>query len=39
MWLKKCGYEDKLIEYLDMLAQTNDINCLPQDVQANFCIS
>lgn len=36
MWLKKCGYEDKLIEYLDMLAQTNDINCLPQDVQANF---
>lgn len=36
MWLKKCGYEEQLIEYLDKLAQTNDISCLPEDVQSNF---
>ena len=38
MWLKKLGYEDKLVEYLDMLAQTNDIKCLPEDVQAKYKI-
>ena len=36
MWLKKLGYEDKLVEYLDMLAQINDIKCLPEDVQAKY---
>lgn len=36
MWLKKLGYEDELVEYLDMLAQTNDIKCLPEDVQAKY---
>lgn len=36
MWLKKLGYEDALVEYLDMLAQTNDIKCLPEDVQAKY---
>ena len=36
MWLKKLGYEDKLVEYLDMLAQTNNIKCLPEDVQAKY---
>ena len=36
MWLKKLGYENELVEYLDMLAQTNDINCLPKDVQAKY---
>lgn len=36
MWLKKLGYEDKLVEYLDMLVQTNDIKCLPEDVQAKY---
>lgn len=36
MWLKKLGYENELIEYLDMLAQTNDIKCLPEDVQAKY---
>lgn len=36
MWLKKLGYEDELVEYLDMLAQTNDIKCLPKDVQAKY---
>lgn len=36
MWLKKLGYEENLIEYLDMLAQTNSIDCLPKDVQSNF---
>ena len=36
MWLKKLGYEEQLVEYLDMLAQTNDIKCLPDDVQAKY---
>lgn len=36
MWLKKCGYEDDLVEYLDALAQTNSIECLPEEVQDNF---
>ena len=36
MWLKKYGYEDQLIEYLDALVQTNDISSLPEDVQSNF---
>ena len=37
-WLKKLGYEDKMIEYLDALAQTNDIKCLPEDVQSKYAI-
>lgn len=36
MWLKKLGYEQELVEYLDMLAQTNDIKCLPEDVQEKY---
>lgn len=36
MWLKKLGYEEQLVEYLDVLAQTNDIKCLPDDVQAKY---
>lgn len=38
MWLKKMGYEDQLMEYLDLLVQTNDIRCLPEDVQAKYKI-
>lgn len=36
MWLKKLGYENEMVEYLDMLAQTNDIKCLPKDVQDKY---
>ena len=36
MWLKKLGYENELMEYLDLLVQTNDIKCLPEDVQAKY---
>lgn len=39
VWLKKLGYEDKMIEYLDALVQTNDIKCLPEDVQAKYIIN
>lgn len=39
MWLKKLGYEERIMEYLDKLAQTNDISCLPNGVQAKFKIS
>lgn len=38
-WLKKLGYEDKMMEYLDALAQSNDIKCLPEDVQAKYTIN
>lgn len=36
MWLKEFGYTDKLTEYLDELAQTNDINVLPEEVRAKY---
>ena len=39
MWLKKLGYEDKLLEYLDLLQQTNDIKCLPNDVQEKYTVT
>ena len=38
-WLKKLGYEDQMMEYLDALAQTNDIICLPEDVQSKYKIN
>ena len=38
-WLKKLGYEDKMMEYLDVLVQTNDIKCLPEDVQSKYTIN
>lgn len=37
-WLKKLGYSDNMMEYLDALVQTNDIKCLPEDVQAKYTI-
>ncbi len=37
MWLKEFGYtEDQIFEYLDSLAQTNDIKVLPEEVQAKY---
>lgn len=36
MWLKELGYEDDLMEYLDALAQSNDIQVLPKDVQEKY---
>ncbi len=39
MWLKKLGYEDQLDEYLKDLLDTNDIKCLPEDVQNKYIIS
>lgn len=38
-WLKKLGYEEDIMEYLDALVQTNDIKCLPEDVQAKYTIN
>lgn len=35
-WLKKLGYEKQMIDYLDALVQTNDIKCLPKDVQEKY---
>lgn len=36
MWLKALGHENKLMEYLDLLVQTNDITVLPEDVQEKY---
>lgn len=36
MWLKEFGYEENMLEYLDKLAQTNDITCLPPEVQEKY---
>lgn len=38
-WLKKLGYEEQILEYLVTLVQTNDIKCLPEDVQAKYVIN
>ena len=37
-WLKKYGYEDDLLVYLDALGQSNDIKVLPEDVQKKFVV-
>lgn len=39
VWIKKLGYEGQMMEYLDALVQTNDIKCLPEDVQAKYTIN
>lgn len=36
MWMKKLGHEDDIDGYLDLLLQTNDIACLPDDVQEKY---
>lgn len=37
MWLKDFGYtEDQIFEYLDKLSQTNDISCLPKEIQEKY---
>jgi hypothetical protein len=38
-WLKKLGHEENMLEYLDALVQTNDINCLPDDVKSKYKVS
>lgn len=38
MWLKELGYEEQLMEYLDALAQSNDISVLPENVQEKYII-
>lgn len=39
VWLKKLGYEDQMLDYLDTLVQTNDISCLPKEVQEKYTIN
>ncbi len=37
MWLKDFGYtEDQTFEYLDKLSQSNDISCLPKEIQEKY---
>lgn len=35
-WLKKTGYEDEIEHYINLLEQTNDIKCLPEEVQEKY---
>ena len=39
MWLKKLGYVDQVDDYLKLLLDTNDIECLPKEVQEKYIIS
>lgn len=39
MWLKKLGYADQVDDYLKQLLDTNDIKCLPKEVQEKYIIS
>lgn len=39
MWLKKLGYADQVDDYLKLLLDTNDIKCLPKEVQKKYIIS
>lgn len=39
MWLKKLGYTDQVDDYLKLLLDTNDIKCLPKEVQEKYIIS
>ena len=36
MWLKHFGYEDDMLEYLDILMMTNDVSGLPKEVQEKY---
>ena len=35
-WLKKYGYEDDMLTYIDALSQSNDIKVLPEEVQQKY---
>lgn len=39
MWLKKLGYVDQVDDYLKLLLDTNNIECLPKEVQEKYIIS
>ena len=39
MWLKKLGYADNVDDYLKQLLDKNDIEVLPDEVQAKYLIS
>lgn len=39
MWLKKLGCTDQADDYLKQLLDTNDIECLPKEVQEKYIIS
>lgn len=39
VWLKKLGYEDKMDNYLKMVIDTNNLDCLPEDVKGKYKIS
>lgn len=39
IWLKHFGYESEMDYYLDLLVESNDIKCLPEEVQEKYIIS
>ena len=38
VWLKKYGYEEDMLMYLDALAQSNDIKALPDEIQKKYVV-
>ncbi len=38
VWLKRLGYENNMDKYIENLVLSNDIHCLPEDVQSKFVI-
>lgn len=36
MWLKDLGYTEEIDYYIELLLETNNIKCLPQDVQDKY---
>lgn len=38
MWLKECGYGDKIPEYITSLIEKNDISVLPKEIQDMYII-
>lgn len=39
IWLKKNGYENEVDYYLNLLCDSNDIKCLPKDIQDKYKIT
>ena len=39
IWLKKFGYKDELDYYCNLLCDSNDLSCLPEEVQKKYMVT
>ena len=39
IWLKKFGYKDELDYYCSLLCDSNDLSCLPEEVQKKYVVT